>query len=347
MFGQVARAQGCLVESCNPAWCRGEEAAVEPGYEVSFLTLHGHRRAYVKVGTGPALLLLHGLGCDHTTWDPVIMQLAKRHTVIAPDLLGHGQSDKPRADYSLGGYANGMRDLLTVLGIDKVTVVGHSFGGGVAMQFAYQFPERTHRVVLVSPGGLGSEVTPAIKAITTPGFHQFMGVVTLPGIRHITTTAMRLLGRSRLPHTRDLGEMADIVETFHDPHARAAIRHVVRAVVDWRGQIVTMSDRAYLTEAMPMCLIWGDHDSVIPSSHLDHAVALAPSLRAETMPNSGHFPHKDHPERFVRILNDFIRTTEPAVYSRARFRAMLKAGAPPPAPRPEPGATQVTTLSGA
>ncbi|MBV9830535.1 MAG: alpha/beta fold hydrolase, partial [Marmoricola sp.] len=107
--------------------------------ELQRVTIHGHTRAFVKRGEGPALLLLHGLGCDHTTWDPVIDDLAKRYTVIAPDLLGHGASAKPRADYSVGGYANGMRDLLTVLGIDKVTVVGHSFGGGVAMQFAYQF----------------------------------------------------------------------------------------------------------------------------------------------------------------------------------------------------------------
>ena len=85
----------------------------------------------------------------------MIDSLAKRYTVIAPDLLGHGLSDKPRADYSVGGYANGMRDLLTVLGIDRATVIGHSFGGGVAMQFAYQFPERTERLMLVASGGLG------------------------------------------------------------------------------------------------------------------------------------------------------------------------------------------------
>ncbi len=295
-------------------------------YDVQYVTLHGHRRAFVKAGSGPVLLLLHGLGCDHTTWDPVLERLAQRFMVIAPDLLGHGLSDKPRADYSVGGYANGMRDLITVLGIDKVTVVGHSFGGGVAMQFGYQFPERTQRVILVSSGGLGPEVTPAIKAITTPGFQQTMGVVTLPGVRHLTTLTMRLLSRSRLPHTRDLAEMADIVDTFRDPRARAAISHVVRSVVDWRGQIVTMADRAYLTEAMPMLLIWGDQDTVIPTVHLDTAAVLAPGLRTEVVRDSGHFPHKNHPKQFIAMVEDFMATTQPAVYSRARFRAMLKAG---------------------
>src|SRR6185312_7100781 len=174
---------------------------------------------------------------DHTTWLPVVHALARRYTVIAPDLLGHGQSDKPRADYSLGGYANGMRDLLTVLGVDKVTVVGHSFGGGVAMQFAYQFPERTERMVLVAPGGLGPEVTPAIRAITLPGFHQAMGVVTLPGLRHLTTAGLRMLAMSGIPQARDFDEVAEIVESFKDPRSRRAIRHVVSAVVDWRGQV--------------------------------------------------------------------------------------------------------------
>ena len=168
-------------------------------HEVQYVTIHGHRRAFVKAGSGPVILLLHGLGCDHTTWEPVIDTLARRYTVIAPDLLGHGASDKPRADYSVGGYANGMRDLLTVLGIDKVTVVGHSFGGGVAMQFAYQFPERTERLVLVASGGLGPEVTPAIRAITTPGFDQLMAVLTLPGLRHVGVAGLRALSRSPLP----------------------------------------------------------------------------------------------------------------------------------------------------
>lgn len=295
-------------------------------HELQYLTIHGHRRAFVKVGEGPALLLLHGLGCDHSTWLPVIDALAKRYTVIAPDLLGHGQSAKPRADYSLGGYANGMRDLLTILGIDKVTVIGHSFGGGVAMQFAYQFPERTERMILVASGGLGPEVSPAIRAITTPGFHQAMSVLTLPGIRHAGMIGLRTLAATGLKPARDLGEVAHIYDSFKDPGARHAIRHVVRAVVDWRGQIVTMADRAYLTEAMPMAVVWGRDDAVIPVRHASNAAALAPKARVEIIPNAGHFPHKDHPERFVKIVQDFIRSTQPASYSRARWRRLLKDG---------------------
>src|SRR3954465_4695994 len=264
--------------------------------EVQYLTIHGHKRAFVKLGSGPALLLLHGLGGDHTTWLPVVQALSRRYTVIAPDLLGHGLSDKPRADYSVGGYANGMRDLLTVLGIDRVTVVGHSCGGGVAMQFAYQFPERTERLVVVASGGLGPEVSPAIRAISTPGFHQVMGLLTLPGVGHPRQAGLLPLSRTRPGAARDLDEVAAIYESFKDPAARAAIRHVVSAVVDWRGQIVSMADRAYLTEAMPVCVIWGRDDRVIPVQHAATAARLAPGAQVEVIPDAGHFPHKDDPE---------------------------------------------------
>ncbi len=295
-------------------------------HEVSYLTVHGHRRAFVKVGQGPVLLLLHGLGCDHTTWNPVIETLARRYTVIAPDLLGHGLSDKPRADYSVGGYANGMRDLMTCLDIDKVTVVGHSFGGGIAMQFAYQFPERTERLVLVASGGLGPEVSPLIRSITTPGFHPVMGMLTMPGVRHVGKAGLRALSRIPTPWTRDLDEVAEIYDSFRDPAARHAIRHVVRAVVDWRGQVVTMADRAYLTASMPMAVLWGEHDQVLPVRHAELAARLAPTARVEVIPNAGHFPHKDHPQRFARLVHDFVRSTPPATYHRGRFRTLLRAG---------------------
>ena len=165
--------------------------------DIQYVVVHGYRRAFRISGQGPALLLLHGLACDSSTWNDVIPELSKHFRVIAPDLLGHGESDKRNADYSLGGYANGMRDLLTVLGIDKVTVVGHSFGGGVAMQFAYQFPDRTERVVLVSTGGLGKEVTPLIRFLTMPGSSLALGIATFKPWRPLVSGALK--ATSRLP----------------------------------------------------------------------------------------------------------------------------------------------------
>jgi len=294
--------------------------------ELEYVTVHGHRRAFVKVGSGPALLLLHGLACDHTTWHPVINRLAQEFTVIAPDFLGHGESDKPRADYSIGGYANGMRDLLTILDIDKVTVVGHSFGGGVAMQFAYQFPERTERLVLVSAGGLGQEVSPAIRAILLPGFHQLATLLNLPVMRSVTRSLLTGLADSGMPALRDLDEVADIMASWRDPKTRRALRHLVRSCIDLRGQVITMRDRAYLTAAMPMAIVWGADDQVVPVEHADIVAALAPDARVEVFQDSGHFPHKDHPERFIAFLTSFIRETQPAVYRRTNVRRLLLTG---------------------
>jgi pimeloyl-ACP methyl ester carboxylesterase len=183
-------------------------------------------------------------------------------------------------------------------------------------------------------------VSPAIRAITTPGFHQVMGLLTLPGVRHVGKAGMRALSRSSLKHTRDLDEVAEIYDSFKDPHARHAIRHVVRAVVDWRGQIVTMADRAYLTDAMPMCVVWGRDDKVIPVRHASHAAQLAPKARVEVIPNAGHFPHKDHPHRFAKIVHEFIRSTQPASYSRSRWRSLLKNGV---APQAEATVTSITS----
>ncbi|AWB91855.1 alpha/beta fold hydrolase [Aeromicrobium chenweiae] len=292
--------------------------------DVQHVLVHGYRRAYRICGSGPVLLLLHGLGCDSSTWAPVMPALAERYTVIAPDLLGHGESDKPDADYSLGAYANGMRDLLTVLGIDKVTVVGHSFGGGVAMQFAYQFPERTERVVLVSTGGLGKEVTPLIRLLTVPGSGLAIGAATLGPLRPLVSTAMRTLARLPMRATRDLDEVAGIYEALADPAQRRAVQRVTSHVLNWRGQFVTMTDRSYLARLMPVLVVWGRDDMVIPSAHAD----LAPTDVSDVhvLEDSGHFPHKDHPEQFARLVTEFIDHHEPAHYHRGRWRAVLRRG---------------------
>src|SRR5271156_6808073 len=161
----------------------------EGAFCVQYVTIHGYRRAYVKAGSGPALLLIHGIGDSSDTWRPVVEQLAEHHTVVAPDLLGHGRSEKPRADYTVAGYANGMRDLLSVLDVERATVVGHSLGGGVAAQFAYQFPERCERLVLVGSGGVGRSVSPLLRLAAVPGAEALMPLLGLPPVR----TASRLM----------------------------------------------------------------------------------------------------------------------------------------------------------
>ena len=297
---------------------------MDQGPEVQYVVVHGYRRAFRIQGSGPALLLLHGLACDSSTWAPVIPELAKHFTVIAPDLLGHGESDKPDADYSLGGYANGMRDLMTILGIDKATVVGHSFGGGVAMQFAYQFPERTERVVLVSTGGLGRDVTPMIRFLTVPGSGLALRAATFRPWRPLVAASLEALSHLPIRATRDLDEVARIYESLSDSATRTAVQRVTSHVLDWRGQFVTMTDRSYLARLMPVLVIWGRDDMVIPSRHAELAPTQVQDVHV--LEDAGHFPHKDHPEEFCRLVVDFVAENEPASYHRGRWRALLRRG---------------------
>ena len=298
--------------------------------------VHGYRRAYRIAGQGPALLLIHGIGDSSETWADVIPGLARRYTVIAPDLLGHGASDKPRADYSVAAYANGMRDLLGVLGVERVTLVGHSFGGGVAMQFAYQFPERTERLVLVSAGGVGREVNPILRAVSLPGADLILAALHLPGMRRQTHSFAALMQLLDTDIGKDAPELLSLIDSLPDATSRSAFIRTLRAVVDWRGQLVTMLDRCYLAEGMPTMLLWGSRDSVLPERHAHIAHAAMPGSRLEIFDDAGHFPFHSDPARFIALVDDFIETTQAADWSVERWRELLRAGRSGVRTRPAP-----------
>jgi pimeloyl-ACP methyl ester carboxylesterase len=291
--------------------------------------IHGHLRGLRVYGTGPSVLLLvHGIGSDGTTWDAVAPRLADTFTVIVPDLLGHGTSAKPRADYSIGGYANGMRDLLGLLDVDRVTLVGHSFGGGVAMQFAYQFPERTERLALVASGGLGQDLNLALRALTLPGASVALGLSQLGPLR-IVLAALRTAAGLGIPPSLawDLDEALSVHAKLRDPRARDAFLRVLRHVADWRGQLITLQDRAYLTEGLPTLVVWGEQDHVIPVEHSVAAAELIPESRVVRIPGVGHFPHKEAPDAFVGALSDFLENTQPRSWDARRWRQVLRARA--------------------
>ncbi|HZU47446.1 MAG TPA: alpha/beta hydrolase [Mycobacterium sp.] len=295
---------------------------------LQFRTIHGYRRAFRIAGSGPAILLIHGIADNSTTWETVQAKLAQRFTVIAPDLLGHGRSDKPRADYSVAAYANGMRDLLSVLGIDRVTVVGHSLGGGVAMQFAYQFPQLVDRLVLVATGGVTKDVNIVLRCASLPLGGEALALLrlplVLPTLQVAGRAAGRLLGSTALG--RDLPDVLRILADLPEPMASSAFTRTLRAVVDWRGQMVTMLDRCYLTKSVPVQLIWGTEDVVVPVSHAWMAHAAMPGSQLEIFENSGHFPFHDDPDRFIEVVERFIDTTEPAEYDQDMLRELLRTG---------------------
>lgn len=286
-------------------------------------TVHGHRRAYLKAGHGPPMLLIHGIGDSSRTWQSVLPLLARSHTVIAPDLLGHGASAKPRADYSLGGFANGMRDLLALLGVERVTVVGHSMGGGVALQFAYQFPQMCERLVLVASGGLGAEVNPLLRMAAVPGAGFAIGASLRGPVRLPLLAAAQVAGRMGLIDPYDADGLGQVWGALRDRSTRSAFLRTLRSVVDVRGQSVSSRDRLHLTADIPMLLVWGSRDLMLPVAHARAVAEALPSCRLEVVPGAGHQPHRSDPRGFVAVVEQFVQQTGPAVYDAARWRGLL------------------------
>jgi pimeloyl-ACP methyl ester carboxylesterase len=292
------------------------------------LMLHGNRVRYLCTGSGPPVVLIHGITSSADTWARAMSGLAREHTVIAPDLLGHGASAKPRGDYSLGAYASGVRDLLAALGHDRVSIVGHSLGGGVAMQFAYQFPERTQRLALVSSGGLGREVNLLLRAAALPGAELVLPLLVPGWLGRAAEGAGWAGTRLGLRVRPDLGEVVRGFLSLNDADTRAAFLHTLRAVIDPGGQRVNGHDRLYLAANLPTLLVWGERDPIIPVAHAHAAHAAMPGSRLEVFAASGHFPHMDDTVRFVDVLCDFLATTTPARLDPETLRSRIIEGAP-------------------
>jgi pimeloyl-ACP methyl ester carboxylesterase len=274
--------------------------------------IHGHDVFYREEGEGDVLVLIHGIAGCSATWDAVIPRLAAHHTVVAPDLLGHGESAKPRGDYSLGAYASGIRDLLAVLGHRRVTVVGHSLGGGVAMQFAYQFPEWCERLVLVGSGGLGKDVSPLLRALSAPGAEYLLAVLLNPRLHGVARSVGSTVGKLGIQGDRLMTELWNSYSRLTDARAQRAFFHTIRSVIDPAGQRVSARDRLYLAADMPTLIVWGEKDSVIPVAHGRAAHELMPGSRLEVFPGCGHFVPIEAPDAFVDVLEDFLGSTEPA-----------------------------------
>jgi pimeloyl-ACP methyl ester carboxylesterase len=285
--------------------------------------IHGRSVSYTEAGSGPVLLLVHGMAGSTENWREVIAPLARERTVIAPDLPGHGGSEPGSGDYSLGAHAAVLRDLLVALGHERVTVVGHSLGGGIAMQFTYQFPELVERLVLVSSGGLGPEVSPVLRAAALPGADLFIAATAAPGAR-VGGAIARGFGAFGLRPSPDLAEVARGYASLADPGRRAAFLETLRAVVGTAGQKVAAGDRLYLAEALPILIVWGKEDPIIPVAHAEAAAETIPGARLEIFEEVGHLPQLEVPGRFVAVLERFLAATDPAEFDRDEWRARFK-----------------------
>ena len=287
------------------------------------IELHGHQVVYRIAGSGPPVVLVHGMVNSSRHWRGVAERLADRYTVIAPDLIGHGDSATPRGDYSLGAHAAVIRDLLSALGIERATMVGHSLGGGVAMVFFWQFPHRVERLALVSSGGLGRQVSPLLRSAALPGVSALIGGAAHPAVtRALHATGGRLERRGSGVGLA-LQAVARALRPLEGPGAREAFVHTLRAVIDARGQRVSATDRLYLLENVPTLVAWGERDRTIPISHGREAHAVLPNSRFVSFPGAAHFPHLEAPDELATALQEFVEGTDPACLDEAAWSATL------------------------
>lgn len=285
---------------------------------IHHLPWHGRELAVRRGGTGPTVVLIHGMAGSLDTWDPVFSSLARSCDVIALDLPGHGSSSRLRGDFSLGSLASAVRDVMDSLHVDAATIVGHSLGGGIAMQFIYQFPERCERLVLVSSGGLGREVTPLLRILTAPGADLALAGVTRLQRNRRSAAVGRLMRPVARRIWNDLPYMLRQMATLGDPQSRVSFLGTVHAVIDRNGQRISATDRLHLAQHLPTLIVWGERDRIIPISHGRDTAALLEECRFDIVPGAGHYPHEDDPVRFAAALADFIATTTPARLTSAQ-----------------------------
>jgi pimeloyl-ACP methyl ester carboxylesterase len=301
--------------------------AVMASVTVQTISVHGPDVHYDEAGAdtgGPVVVLIHGIASRAAQWHGVMADLGETCHVIAPDLLGHGESAKPRGDYSLGAHACGVRDVLAALGHDRVTLVGHSLGGGVAMQFAYQFPERVERLALVNSGGLGPEVSAWLRAASLPGSELVLPVITSSYVRRAGGAIGRLLSRSRVSLPPGLAECMVSFASLADPATRSAFIHTARSVLDVFGQRVDARDRLYLAADLPLLVVWGGRDTIIPLQHGTSLAAKVPTTKLAVFERSGHFPHLSEPARLASVLGEFVHGTAAAALDPTSLTERLR-----------------------
>jgi pimeloyl-ACP methyl ester carboxylesterase len=276
--------------------------------ELKYLDLHGNRVAYLDEGHGEeVILLLHGMAGSSQTWRSVMGPLSRKYRVIAPDLLGHGSSAKPRSDYSLGAFAVSLRDLLDELGVSHATVVGQSLGGGIAMQFVYQHPDYCRRLILMSSGGLGPDVGWTLRLLSAPGAELIMPLIAPRPVLTAGERVRSLFGKLGVTSPRG-SEIWNAYSSFADAETRQAFLRTLRSVVDYRGQAVSALNRLNVA-TVPVMVIWGDQDAIIPVEHAYAAHEARPDVRLEVLTGVGHFPQVERPTEVVDLIDDFISTS--------------------------------------
>lgn len=272
----------------------------------------GVRIRYRRAGEGEPVVLLHGIAHSLHAWDRVIVPLAETHDVVAIDLPGCGKSDKPDTDYSLGAQATAIRYVLEYLGLDFVTAIGHSLGGGVAMTLAYQYPERVGRLGLIASGGLGRELHAMFRLASLPlGSEEVMRVMFSPLTRPLWHLLAPVGGA---PLFASPGKYRDdtiaILRALEDADARRAFLRMLRSASSISGQAISALDRIGMA-LFPVLIVWGRQDAIFPVAHAERAAALIPNARLVVLDQCGHFPQIEATTALLDALTSWLHETEP------------------------------------
>jgi pimeloyl-ACP methyl ester carboxylesterase len=278
-----------------------------------------------ELGTGEPLVLLHGLLDSHWTWRRAAPLLARRFRVLMPDLPGHGGSGRPDASYTLAWHARMVADWMQAIGVEQADLCGHSFGGGVAQWMLLEQRARVRRLALVASGGLGREISPALRLAAIPllgrALSPFVLAAVIPALLPFVAAGIGNM---------EPAERARLVGMIRRPGTARAFQRSLEGVVDVWGQYQQTFPRAReLPELPPIALFWGRGDPVIPLRHGMDAVARASGITLVTYDRCGHYPHLDVAPRFaadaLSFYADPLRTG--AVLHAAELGAVAAAGA--------------------
>jgi pimeloyl-ACP methyl ester carboxylesterase len=215
-----------------------------------------------------------------------------------------------------------MRDLLLALGHRRASLVGHSLGGGVALQTAYQFPERTDRLMLISSGGLGTEVAPMLRAATLPGAETVVaGLAKIPAslTRRVLTVLPPLVAAS------DANALAGVLRGLAGHRQRHAFVRTAHSVIDWRGQTVSATRQLGLLRDVPVLVAWGAKDTTIPPHHHQSFAERVPHAVLVEIADAGHYPHETAPDQLLGAMEAFVASTTPFRYCEADWADLLTA----------------------
>jgi pimeloyl-ACP methyl ester carboxylesterase len=268
----------------------------------------GDRIAYRECGApdAPPVLLVHGLLSDSGTWAEDLQPLADRGLrAIALDLLGHGRSDAPAGPYLLDDFARLLAGFLDALQLSSATICGHSLGGAIAVHFGYHYPERVERLVLVSAGGLGREVSPALRLLSVPGAELLTAAVLGRHSVQWLLRSPRVHRLCRITPAR-LVNLRRVGGSLFDPKRRSAFFRSLRGVIGPRGQRGSFLEMEYLAAHVPTLVVWAQEDVIIPVAHAHRTHHHLPGSELVLLPGGGHEPHRRFPAAFADAVAGFV-----------------------------------------